>query len=327
MMIVPDHWAEARRQHRAGGRQWTVRRFGWSVHDAADAVAMAEQRADEALARLVAGETLPRREPKVAYNGAQGVPIREEVLARHGDDVITRNAYGARCLNSPHALFADVDFDQPASPGAAVALFAALALPAIGAGFLAASWGLALFLLLAAAFLCLPLARALRRLLAVLQGGVEATARRRVEAFVARHPRWNVRLYRTPAGLRLLATDRPHAPSDPEVSAFFAAVGADPVYVRMCLNQHCFRARLSAKPWRIGIPAHLRPRPGVWPVAPERAAVRAAWIADYEARAAGFAACRYLGAVGSGRVDPGLADVVALHDRESRATDAHATLA
>ena len=69
-MIVPDHWAEARRQHRARGRQVTVRRFGWSETDPAAAQAMADARADEALARVLAGEKLARREPKRAYNGA-----------------------------------------------------------------------------------------------------------------------------------------------------------------------------------------------------------------------------------------------------------------
>ena len=37
--------------------------------------------------------------------GGIGLPIREEVLARNGDDVITRNSYGARCLNEPDVLF------------------------------------------------------------------------------------------------------------------------------------------------------------------------------------------------------------------------------
>lgn len=53
----------------------------------------------------------------MAYNGAQGVPIREEVLERHGDTVITRNGYGAKCLNTPDVLFADVDFDTALPPG------------------------------------------------------------------------------------------------------------------------------------------------------------------------------------------------------------------
>jgi hypothetical protein len=50
-MIVPDHWAEARCQHRAPGKQITVRRFGWSVTSAEDAQRMAGERASEALRR------------------------------------------------------------------------------------------------------------------------------------------------------------------------------------------------------------------------------------------------------------------------------------
>jgi len=105
-VIVPDHWAEARKRHTANGRQITMRRFGWSMVSDEDAAAMAERRADEAIGRIVAGANIPRREPKVPYNGAQGVPIREEVLQRLGDDVVTRNAYGAYRLNMPCALFA-----------------------------------------------------------------------------------------------------------------------------------------------------------------------------------------------------------------------------
>ena len=44
------------------------------------------------------------REPRMPYNGAAGVPIREEIVGRHGETVITRNSYGARCLNMPNVL-------------------------------------------------------------------------------------------------------------------------------------------------------------------------------------------------------------------------------
>lgn len=326
-MIVPDHWAEARRQHKQPGRQVTVRRFGWSDTSREEAQAMAERRAEEALARLLAGEPLPRREPKVPYNGAAGVPIREEVLARRGEEVITRNAYGARCLNSPAALFADVDFEQTLGVRKVLAAFALLFVLAISAGWLSGSRGVAIALAVASLFGALPLARLLERTGVAMQGGAEQRARRRLERFVAAHAAWNVRLYRTPAGLRLLATHRPCEATEDEVAAFFEAVGADPMYVRMCRNQRCFRARLTAKPWRIGIAGHLRPRPGVWPVAPVALPRRAAWVADYERRAAGFASCRYLGSVGSGLVHERLQPVVELHDRESRAHAAQVPLA
>ena len=109
-MIVPQYWAEARRQVRRDGKQVTVRRFGWSDTGEHDAQTMADARAEEALQQILTGAKLTRRERRAAYNGAQGVPIREEVVARHGDVVITRNAYGARCLNTPDVMFADVDF-------------------------------------------------------------------------------------------------------------------------------------------------------------------------------------------------------------------------
>jgi len=63
-----------------------VRRFGWSMISAEDAAALVEHRADEVIGRIVAGAKIPRWEPEVPYNGAQGVPIREEVLQRQGDD-------------------------------------------------------------------------------------------------------------------------------------------------------------------------------------------------------------------------------------------------
>lgn len=326
-MIVPDYWAEARKQHRAAARSYTVRRFGWSMRSPDDAVAMAERRAEEALGRLLAGEPLRRREPKVPYNGADGVPIREEVLARHGDEVITRNAYGARCLNTPDALFADVDFEPASELKPILATLALLALASAWAGASQGSWLLGLGLLIASLFLCAPIARTLRRLALAAQGGAAALARRRLTGFLAAHPKWHVRVYRTPGGLRLLATHRPFDPAEPEVAAFFRAVAADPIYTRMCLNQRCFRARLSAKPWRIGIDSHMRPRPGIWPVAPEHAALRGDWVAGYEARAARFASCRYVESLGSGVIHPRIQSVIDLHDRASRSNEANAPIA
>jgi len=94
-MLIPEFWAESRARHRSKNRQITVRRFGWSEASQAEAQAMADQRVRESLDRLIAGESLTRREPKVPYGGADGLPIREEVVRRAGPDVLTRNSYGA----------------------------------------------------------------------------------------------------------------------------------------------------------------------------------------------------------------------------------------
>lgn len=317
-MIVPAYWAEARRQQRRDGRQITVRRYGWSDVSQADAQQHAETRAGEALQRLLAGERLDRREAKQPYNGADGLPIREEILERHGTAVVTRNSYGARCLNVPDVLFADIDHATRPRLRLTLALLALLLAAALAAGFgCGRGYGIALALIAVSG--SAPLAGGLFRLWQRLAGGAEALALRRVRRFVSLHPDWGLRVYRTPAGLRLLVTHRPFTPGDAGVEAFFAATGTDPLYARMCRNQRCFRARVSAKPWRIGIASHLRPRPGVWPVAPERLAPRTAWIEAYERAAASRAACRWLENLGTPQVHPAVAPVLALHDRLSRA--------
>jgi hypothetical protein len=265
-MIVPDYWAEARRQHKAAGKQVTVRRFGWSTTSELDAMANAQARADEALSRLVAGEKIDKREPKVPYNGAFGVPIREEVLARHGEQVITRNSYGAHCLNSPNALFADIDFEPEQSAKRTSLAFALLSVVAIAIGLVFKNWSITLGALFVSLFVAAPLARQFERRQVAARGGVENIARAKIVAFVSRNPLWNLRLYRTPAGYRILATHQSFEADSSEAQHFFKEVSADPIYVQMCINQRCFRARLTAKPWRIGVSTHMRPRPGVPPM-------------------------------------------------------------
>lgn len=312
-VIIPEHWAEASARHRQRGKQVTVRRFGWSNESESDAQAMAEQRAAEALASLLLGEKLARRELKVPYNGAEGVPIREQVIERHGETVITRNLYGARCLNTPGALFADIDFESAPVPAFAMQVIGALAILGLVVGRAASGWGLAVVLMFVGLLAGFSVAKGLLALRNRVAGGPEKLARKRIEAFLQTHPDWHLRLYRTPAGFRLLAMHRAFDPHEPEVAEFFDAIRADPMYVQMCLRQRCFRARLSAKPWRIGL-GHIKPRPGVWPINPIYLPERDRWIREYEGKAEGFAACRFVEGVGSGRVDAGVERVRELHD-------------
>jgi hypothetical protein len=255
-MIVPRYWAEGRVSRRDKKGQVTVRRFGWSDDSQGAAQAHADLRAREAFDRITSGETLPRVEPRRAYNGAEGVPIREEIVERHGETIITRNAYGALCLNTPNVLFADVDLHE--------GFFRGLVRRTLGA-------------------LLRPVAPGLAE-------DAEARARGRIARFVTVHPEWSLRVYRTPAGFRLLAMHRTFAPSEPAVGAFFDAIGTDRIYARMCVRQQCFRARVSPKPWRIGIGDHIKPRTAVWPVPPAQIPTRERWIRDYERAAKGFAA-------------------------------------
>ena len=313
-MIVPQYWAESRLQRRERGRQVTVRRFGWSDASQAAAQSHADERARESLERILAGQSLNRREPKVPYNGAEGVPIREEIVARHGPTLITRNSYGALCLNTPNVLFADIDFPTAPSCRFIIALMPLLFLGALAMGVRFGSLRTILFLMAMAPFAAALAAGPIHRVLTRLHGGAEAMALRRVRRYAEQNQDWSLRPYRTPAGLRVLATHRTFAPDEQEVGTFFRSLCTDSIYVRMCTRQQCFRARVSPKPWRIGISSHMRPRPGTWPVAPEKLEMRTAWIAEYERQAEGFAACAFLESLGSGVTHREVQSVIDLHD-------------
>lgn len=318
-MLIPDYWAEASLKHKVGGKQITVRRFGWSEQSQEDAQHNADARAEEAFARVVAGEKLARREPKVAYNGAVGVPIREEVLSRHDDVVITRNLYGARCLNTPNVLFADIDFAvEPMSSSFKWGILL-LIIAAFSFGKSYAGWWLGFAALFGAWYAGYKVAARLWAKKLKAKGTPEAQAMNRVDAFLEKHPDWHLRIYRTPAGLRLLAMHKTFGPEDHEVATIFREIEADKIYVQMCTNQHCFRARVSPKPWRIGIESHLKPRPGVWPINPERLPDRVRWVNEYERKAEAYASCRFMAAKGSGVVDPAVEKVRELHDELCRA--------
>jgi hypothetical protein len=317
-MIIPQYWAEARLQHREGRRRFTVRRFGWSDSALEDAQAHAERRVREAMDRILAGETLHRSERRVAYNGSEGVPIREEIVERDGETVITRNCYGALCLNTPNVLFADIDF-APQVSSARIVRRSMLSVFAATATLLYFVLGWKMVLSLVVAFFAslligVPLPGWLRRGSIALRGGAEKVAIERLRRFLAAHSHWRVRVYRTPAGLRLLALHRLFDPRETEVERAFDALGVDPSYARMCRNQNCFRARVSPKPWRIGMPRLRPPYTAAW--RPEHAELpaRRLWIAEYDRASNGYAACRYLETFGAGETHRAAEHVQQLHD-------------
>lgn len=323
-MIVPSFWAEGQSEQKIQGRRTTLRRFGWSDASQADAQAHADQRAQDAMQRLINGEKLIRREPKTAYNGAHGVPIREEIIERHGSTIITRNAYGAQCLNTPNILFADIDFmPRRASLWEVLALIVVRVVVALGVyrltqGGTVPPWVWVALSLVALQLVFWAFRWGLHRILASPEG----IAQQRAEQFVAQHPQWNLRLYRTPLGMRILATHRLFDSAEQDVTRFFEAMQTDPMYAAMCRNQHCFRARLTAKPWRIRMPKNLPPRPRVWPVSAQHIAGRNAWLSTYDQMANQFAACAFVTSLGSGRILLDVQPVVDLHDERCRAHQA-----
>ncbi|MEO1035269.1 MAG: hypothetical protein AAFX44_06910 [Pseudomonadota bacterium] len=316
-MIVPSHWAEAKERVVIDGQARTYRRFGWSNDSEADALERARERVEDAAERATRGEKVRLIDRKVPYNGAEGLPIREEVIARHGDTVITRNSYGALCLNTPDVLFADVDFTPPSY--AAYGWMVFFVIVGTGVALTMSGWGVTAISIafLVAAILAAPIGKLIGRLVSSASRDPVAVSMQRIEAFADKHPSWSLRVYRTPNGLRILAMHAVFDPVGDDALAFLRAVGSDKNYVRMCRNQRCFRARVSPKPWRIDI-AHIKPRPGVWPIRPERMAERESWVDDYERKSRDYASCRYVSTVGMSHSDRRCEDVCRLHDELCR---------
>jgi hypothetical protein len=179
-------------------------------------------------------------------------------------------------------------------------------------------------------FTCLGVGLAAAAVLAIvrirlrLRPSAEARSRAemnaRVRAALSARPEGRFAVYETPAGLRVLALHAPFDPSGEAACELFERLGTDPKYASMCAQQACFRARVSAKPWRLPWDrdwAYL-PR-GVWPVRDEHRPVRDEWIARFEEQASKFAACRFVEETGAAAVHPRCAEVQRLHDELSRA--------
>lgn len=144
----------------------------------------------------------------------------------------------------------------------------------------------------------------------------ESTVVARVEEWTRTHSNAGWRVYRTRAGIRLLATDEPISPQAPLCDIAFEHFATDPLYRRLCHNQKCFRARLTPKPWRCGVgqPPHRWP----WPDAAAETRFHQ-WNERYAQAAAAHSTCRLLGQFGRPEIHEQLAELVAFHDEATRA--------
>ncbi|NLF68579.1 MAG: hypothetical protein GX575_05920 [Candidatus Anammoximicrobium sp.] len=280
-MRIPRYWSKATAEEddRDGGR---VSISCWRSSDASpdEAHELARTAAQRALAQLLRGERLNR----YAY-GQQ--PLREEVLnsvtGSQGEPflAVTRNHYGAVILNTARVAFIDLDFPPPTCGRQLKQLFARwFGKPA------------------------LP-----------VDAQLELEIWQRLEQFVAVNPGHGFRVYRTFAGLRAIATHDLYDPVSPATVQTFQALGADPLYVRLCKLQASFRARLTPKPWRCG----CCPNPVRWPREDPGQQTRfEEWDAEYTAAQEKYATCRLLGTLGVGEVRPEIAQVIQVHDRLTR---------
>ncbi len=254
----------------------------WSQRSLSEAEALAKEAALKLAERFASGGG---RLNRYAYGDR---PLREPVLrelkSNSGDvvAVITRNACGCLVLNAARVMFVDVDLAQPRGSGSA------------------GVW----------------LARLLGRPQPATPNNVQDEALAKADAWIRAHPDWGWRIYRTRAGLRLLATHGLFDPAAVSAEPVFDELGADPLYRQLCKTQNCFRARLTPKPWRCGV----RHPPSRWPWPDAKAETRFnQWEVRYLKACGERATCELLATMGNAQLGPDIQLIISIHDEATRA--------
>lgn len=145
-----------------------------------------------------------------------------------------------------------------------------------------------------------------------------ARRKERIVAFVrkraasAEYRGLGFRLYETHKGIRAIVTGGEFEPRAPATRKLLRGFDADHLYTLLCAKQGCFRARLTPKPHRMKCPTHRV----VFPRLDGRSEhAFQTWLAEYEARRANFAVCRFIGTIGPEYRNA----VIDYHDRQTGA--------
>jgi hypothetical protein len=134
----------------------------------------------------------------------------------------------------------------------------------------------------------------------------------RIAAWSRQQPQWSLRVYRTAGGLRGLITNELFDPAQPASTEVLNSLNSDPLYVRLCKAQECFRARLTPKPWRCGVIAPPSGYP--WP-SPNAEMKHRQWERNYEMVANSYTTCQLVKEFGSASMPAEVARIVEIHDR------------
>jgi hypothetical protein len=251
---------------------------GWSNEDLEEARRCARERAAKVAAALASGDVSRQQ----YFYGERPLPepIVREFQNEAGETIaaVTRNSYGSLVLNTEELMFIDVDEGEPAAPQPGSDLISSV---------------LSLF--------------GKRQAPAVVAAGPVQRAER-----IARERGLGVRAYKTASGYRFLISNYGFDATSGEAESLMKQFGADPLYVRLCKSQECFRARLTPKPWRANAPQP----PATFPFEGDRERARfEEWERQYNGIITRYATCRLTGTYGSTLVEPRFAQLIDYHDQ------------
>jgi hypothetical protein len=137
---------------------------------------------------------------------------------------------------------------------------------------------------------------------------------KRIEAFQKKNPGYTISVYETFAGLRLVVTNVLFDNGANADVSLFNELDVDPLYRKLCKVQSCYRARLTPKPWRIGLerPGSRFPRkPGNEETEFEK------WLREYESAIRRYAVVKHLHTFGSQAEHPDAKEILMVHDKYS----------
>ncbi len=259
--------------NRAYNERRTVVARGWSDSSMEEATHNAQMRLGRILTwlRSRGGVDLDR------YTYVVDDVICEEVIDRieHHDRetaVVSRNAYGALILNAANMMFVDIDFPKPQRLGCFASLFVKPKPP---------------------------------------ERTPEQETFDRIGRWQSEHPEVTLRVYRTAAGVRLIVANQCFETVDEYASEMLRSLGCDTLYIQLCQSQNCFRARLSPKPWRVG----MQKPPKLFPF--ESSSDQAAfekWYQEYVASTKSFQVCKFIETIGSGEIHERHTELIQMHD-------------
>ena len=282
-MYFPRYWhlSSSEATNPESGAQLPLNVWGWDDHSEEAAKQLSEKRLARVVERFKKG-IQPQWNSWYEYEDR---PLREERIEEISGEsglsaVVTRAKSGPLILNTAGIMFVDIDLPefylQPSARGCLGLLFPGKKTENPG------------------------------------QKSTHYTVTlAKIEKAASLHPDFAARCYETPNGFRLLVTDKVYDPKRGGSKNILQSFGADPLFTRLCEKQSCYRARLTAKPWRLGMKA----APANWPVPDKLIAKHTRWLQSYAKACVGTGACRFLKTIGtSNQVCDEAQVIIKIHD-------------
>jgi hypothetical protein len=250
---------------------------GWSDNSFEEAEQNAQLRLERILSALKSNrkDALRRSYQYVIDNTICEFVIDQVLDEANGAQlgVISRNAYGALVLNTPRLMMVDIDCAE---------------------------------------------AKRNTGLLGLLFGKKPAGLKpeedriERLRQWQQQHPEYSFRVYRTAAGLRAIVPNRVIESINSSVLQIMEELDSDPLYRSLCRSQACFRARLTPKPWRVGI----NPPTQKFPFRNQQEESQFdVWFEQYVERSKSFRVCQLITTMGTQETTPITGQLIELHDR------------